>query len=239
MTTLIERMDQLFENIQLLANSRVTQDQAQGFRTRAEELSALATTVMVPVKRAELLRQQPIDFQVPRTEARELKVVIDEMRASYEANPSSILNPDTTWRYSTRNRLQKLAEQINDNLTLAWREYIERTRPDVDQAPLHVLQNAPAYAAQAGRIRSLLSQFEELAKRLPVSSEEIGQPGQLAGELRRVTQDIPSEIPRPVRELFESINQRTANAAQLTEEVVQWLRVNNLLETLRISWRQT
>ena len=131
-----------------------------------------------------------------------------------------------------------MAQQINDNLSNAWRAYLEQLRPKVDQVPLHLLQNTPAYAIKAGEIQELLSQFERLAQRLPVSLEEIERPEHLAERLLFVTQDIPSEIPPSVRELFESINQGTANADQLTEDIIQWLRANNLLATLRISWRQ-
>ena len=235
---MIERMDQLSQDIQLLSSSLVARDQVERYRTRVEELSNLSQGLMVPTKLVELFRQKSMKFLVPGTEAQELRTLLDELIAMYEADHQSILSPDRTWRYSTRNRLGELAQQINENLSVAWRVYLEQLRPTVDQVPLHLLQNAPAYASRAGEIRELLSQFERLAQRLPVNLEEIERPERLAERLRSLTQDIPAEIPPSVRELFESINTGTANAAQLTDEVIQWLRVNNLLATLHISWRR-
>ena len=238
MTTLTQRIEKLSEDIQLLGSARVTQDQAEGFRTRDQELSELANMLMVPSKRLELFRQKPLNVLVPLREVTTLKLVIEELLSNYEEDPQSILNPDPAWRHRTKIQLENLAERINTSLMSAWREHIDETRPNVDQVPLHALQKSPAYAKKADQIRELLHRFEHLAQHLPVKVEDIEGPIELANQLRILTQDIPSDMPPSVRAFFESINQGTANADQLTEDVIQWLRANNLLATLRISWRQ-
>ena len=98
--TMIERMDQLSQDIQLLSNTQVAQGQVERYRTRAEELSNLSQGLMVPTRLVELFRRKTMNFLVPGTEARELRTLIDELIARYEADHESILHPDRTWRYS-------------------------------------------------------------------------------------------------------------------------------------------
>ncbi len=236
MPTLIERIRELSGQIRSLADSQVTEDEAKGFATRTEELSEPSNAIAVPAQRFELFTDKGIPIGKSFPEACRLKRTIDELAAKYDADPRSILAPDSNWRLATRNQLARLAERINPSLSEGWRSHVLSLKPVVDQGLLRVLRSSPAHAAHANRVEELNTEFNRLAERLPVTQEEVDRPERLSKELHRVLEDLPTDIPQPVRELFLAINQSTATAAHLTNEAVKWLREKELLHTLRISW---
>jgi len=239
MPTLVERIQELSNRIRSLADSQVTEDEAKGFATRRQELTDLFDAIRVPARRVELLRSKGIHIETPSAEATALKRRIDELAARYESDPLSILEPDANWRYGTRNQLSKLATNVVPGLSDGWRSYVLKLKPIVDQGLLRVLESTPAHAAHANMVEDLDDELGRLADSLPTTQEEIDRPQQLSERLNRLLEDLPTDIPQPVRELFNAINQGTATAAQLTEEAVNWLRDSGLLDTLEVSWRSS
>ena len=240
MPTLIERMHELSVQIRLLADSQVTEGEAKRFATRADEFSDPSNAISIPARRFGLLMakgvQMETSFLEVRVEARGLKRTIDNIAAKYDTDRRSILAPDTNWRLSTRSQLTRLAEHVNEHLLAAWRKYVLQLKPNVDQGLLRVLRSSPAYATHANYVEQLNTELYRLAERLPESQEEVDSPERLAEDLRRTLEDLPTDIPQPVRELFMAINQGTATAADLTDEAVEWLREKQLLHTLHVSW---
>ena len=238
MPTLIERILELSAQIRSLADSQVSEDEAKGFATRAEEYSGLSNVIAVPARRFELLTAKGMQVETPSGEARVLKGKIDEVTAKYDADTRSILAPNATWRHNTRNQLASLAERVNTTLSEGWRTHVLSLRPVVDQGLLSMWRISPAHTDQAIWVEDLSRDFDHLAERLPVTQEEIDRPEQLSIQLRLALEELPPDYPQPVRELFSAINKDAATAAHLTDEAVQWLRENELLDRLRISWER-
>ena len=175
---------------------------------------------------------------MPLSNARELKKIIDQLKAKYASDPRIILKPDPSWRHETRNQLDKLAERADEEATRAWGEYVSELKPSINIGVMLALRSTPGFAEHANRLQALNNEFNDLAERLPTTEEEIDRPKELAEEMRAASENLPSDYPDPVNDLFRSINAGTATAAQLTDEAVVWLKENGLLEALRISWGQ-
>ena len=237
MTTLIDRMDQLAGDMSLLSNSHLRQEQVTGFQTRATELRELARMLMVCAERAATFRSRGIGMPAHFPGASALKSSVDGIAAQFTEDPESILEPDRDWHHRTQPGLRKLHSDVSADLRVAWQKYVRQARPNVDQLPLEVLQNLPAFAGRSAHIKRLIAEFDGLAQTLPSNDEEFDRPVTLARKIDRVIEDIPLGFPQPVRELLEVIHSGTANAEHLTEEVIQWLRDNNILADLRVSWR--
>ena len=83
----------------------------------------------------------------------------------------------------------------------------------------------------------MVAEFDLLSNRLPSSTEELEKPAKLAKELQDLIRELPDDIPGPVRQLFQSINEGNATAAQLNQDAMQWLLDNDMLSDLKVSWR--
>jgi ribosome recycling factor len=239
MPTLIERIRELTNQIRAQEDTKVSEDEAKGFRTRAKELSDPSNAIIVPTRRLELFKTMGIPVEVPLGNALELKKIIDKLSTNYASDPRSILGSDPSWRYETRNQLAKLANRAGEEATRAWQKYLADIRPPVNQGIMLILRNSPSHAVHANRLQELNTEFNELMDRLPTEIEEINRPEELAEEMRLASENLPPDVPEPVQELFRSMNAHKATAADLTDEALTWLRENDLLESLLISWRDT
>ena len=234
---IIERAQGLTQELNRLTNSQVSQTEAHGFRTRDEELSTIANEVMIPAQYIALFRAKGINFHIPVQRVNRLKASIDEMAAKYQANPRSILDPDTNWRFQTKTGVERVGREIREELLLRWHDYVEGLRPEIDQGLMMVLQNSPTFATHTSRIRELNAILNDLSRRLPRNQQEVNQPENIANELKNTVRNLPGDIPEPVRELFLAINRGDATVKYLTEGALLWLRERNMLDSIAVSWR--
>lgn len=237
MPTLLERVRVLSAQITSLADSQVTANEAKTFLSRALEFSEAASVISTPTRRIELLRTKGLKINDASLEVAPPKQAVENLLRKYETDRRSVLTPDTNWRLVTKPQLSKLSERVNASLRDTWRSYVLSTKPNVDQGLLRVLGSSPAYAAHARRIEVLDSSFRVIAEEFPVTLPDADRPEQLAKELKGLLEVLPTDIPKPVRDLFVAINQGSATVADLTDEAVAWLREKDLLQTVRLAWR--
>jgi len=236
MPTLIERIRNLTDQIKSQADSKVNEDEAKGFRTRSKELSDPSDEISVATRRLELFQAHGIPVKLPLPNASELKKSIDEISDKYASDPLSIISANTGWRFGTKNQLSSLSRIASEEATSAWNKYLSDLKPPIDQGIIFVLRSSPAYAEQLKGLQTLSAEFSTLEGRLPTSEEEISRPKELAEEMLQASENLPEEIPEPVQDLFRAINSGNATAVNLTDEASAWLRENELLPSLKISW---
>ena len=235
--TIIERAQGLTQELNRLTNSQVSQTEADGFRTRDEELSTTADEVMIPARYIELFRAKGINCHIPVQRVNRLKATIDEMAAKYQANPRSILDPDTNWRFQTKTGIERIGREIREELLLRWHDYVEGLRPEIDQGLMIVLQNSPTFSSHTSRIRELNAILDDLSRQLPRNQQEVNQPEQFANELNNTVENLPGDIPEPVRDLFIAIHRGDATVKHLSEGALLWLRERNMLDSIAVSWK--
>ena len=235
--SLIDRIRAISQDIRELEGLHATEIEATGFRTRAEELSQLEDKIQVPAERTKLFRENGIEVEAQEFQARQLRLKLDEMLRGYMADRKSILESDSDWRNKTKNGLESFASKTNQELRTAWIRYVTYLKPPINPALLRLLGRSRAYQAQSQEIDKLFGDLDSLKDRPPYSQQDLDRPAQLAEEARRLAEELPNDIPEPVRQLFQSLNEQTATAVHLTEEAMQWLKENEMLSDLRVSWR--
>ena len=237
MANLMNRMREISKSIKDLEGLKSTEDEAIGFRTRADELSHLAAQIWAPTERIELFRQHGIAVETPELHASQLRQKLETLLRDYRADRKSILEPNPEWRYTTKNGLESIAKNGNQQLLSSWNNHVVGLKPPINDGLLRLLARSPAYQTQLSRINELVTELDRLSGRLPSNPEELEKPALLAREVRGLVKELPEDIPEEVRLLFQSINEETATAVHLTEEAMQWLRENEMLSDLRLSWR--
>ena len=86
MSNLINRVREISKSIKDLEGLKATEDEAIGFRTRAEELSHLAAQLQVPAVRTELFRQRDIAVETQQFHASQLRLKLEAMLRDYAAD---------------------------------------------------------------------------------------------------------------------------------------------------------
>lgn len=237
MATIVERIRGLSNQITSLAGSQATEQEAEAFETRAQELSDAANLVNVPARRIELFTAKGITIKPLAAESAKLKRAVEDIATKYGTEPANLLIADPRWRFVTKSQFAELSKLATDHLQEAWQTFVLTKRPTIDQGRINIWKIFPAYQERAHLVEERLTEFDNITQHLPTSREDLERPEQLAAELDETLRDLPTEIPEPVRELFQAIDQGTATAIHLTDEALKWLRENDLLQTLRITWR--
>ena len=237
MSNLINRVREISKSIKDLEGRKATEDEARGFRTRANELADLATQIRTPVQRIELFRVNGIAVETPEYQASQLRPTLEAMLQDYSANRKSILEASSDWRFTTKNGLLSINTNGNQQLLSAWQNHVMGLRPPVNDGLLRLLARSPAYQTQSQQIGELVAEMDHLSNLLPSSREEVEKPAILARDIEVLQGQIPEDLPEPVSLLFQSMNQGTATAVQLTDAAMEWLKQNEMLSDLRVSWR--
>ena len=235
--SLIDRIRAISQSIRDLEGLEATETEATGFRTRADDISQFAAKIQVPAERTKLFRHNGIDVQAPDFQARQLRLKLEEMLQKYMADRKSILESSSVWKFDTKTGLDSVASKTNQELRAAWIRYVTNLKPSVNPGLLRLFSRSRAYQAQSQRIDELFAELDSLMNRLPSSQGDVESPALLADEARRLSEELPSDIPEPVRQLFQCVNDQTATVGHLTEEVMRWLKENEMLSDLRVSWR--
>ena len=238
MANLINRVREISRSIKDLEGLKATEEEASQFRTRADDLSNLARMVQPPATQIELFRGKGISVETPKAHAHQLRLKLEAIQQAYAADRKSILGPSNEWRFSTRTGLERIATSSNQQLLEAWKNHLTEMRLACDTGLLRLLFSSPAFQAHSQNMSDLLAEFERLASRLPLSMEELERPSKLAEELEVLTMELPDDIPEPVRRLFQSMEEGSATAEQLTGDAMQWLLENKMLADVRVSWRR-
>ena len=237
MASLISRVREISKRIKDLEGLRATEDEANQFKTRADDLSNLAWKVQQTATQIEMFRRQGIVVETAESHAHQLRLELEAMQQAYATDRKSILGPSNEWRFSTRTGLESIARTASQQLLEAWKSHLAEKKPATDSGLLRLLSKSAAFQARSRRIADLTAELDRLASRLPSSLEELEKPTRLAKELQALTKELPDDIPEPVRRLFQSMEQGNATAEQLTGDAMQWLLDNNMLADVRVSWR--
>ena len=238
MANLISRVQEISRNIRDLEGLKATEEEAKQFETRADELSDLAGMVQPSATLIGIFRGRGIAVETPMAHAHQLRLKLEAMQQAYAADRKSILGPSSEWRFTTKPGLERTAKSSFQELMEAWRAHLAEMRPASDTGLLRLLSRSEAFQARSRKISELLDVFDLLAIRLPSSMEELERPSRLAEELGLLTMELPGDIPEPVRRLFQSMEEGSATAAQLTGDTMQWLLENKMLSDVRVSWRR-
>ena len=238
MANLISRVQETSRSIKDIVGLKATEEEAKLFETRADELSDLAGLIQASATLIGDFHGKGIVVETPKAHARQLRLELEAMQQAYAADRKSILGPSSEWRFTIKPRLQRTANSSNQQSLEAWKTHLAEIRPSSDTGLLRLLSRSEAFQARSRKISELLAEFDLLAIRLPSSMEELERPSRLAEELSVLTMELPGDIPEPVRRLFQSMDDGSATAAQLTGDTMQWLLENKMLSDVRVSWRR-
>ena len=238
MGNLISRVQETSRNMKDLEGLKASEEEAKQFETRADELSNLAGMIQPSATLIGIFRERGIAVETPKAHARRLRLKLEAMHKAYAADRKSILGPSSEWRFTTKQGLEESARSSNQQLLKAWKAHLAEIRPASDTGLLRLLSRSEPFQARSRKISELLTEFELLASRLPSSMEALERPSRLAEELNVLTMELPGDIPEPVRRLFQSMEEGSATATQLTEDTMKWLLENKMLSDVRVSWRR-
>lgn len=229
--TIVERSNQLHQQIDEHNILRKAHSDAAAYRNRSDELRQIANTLRGDFARIAVLKKTLGKIQkLPATSTAE--EVLSEFRSSLMSTPA-----ESGKDYGRFKRaLDKVAKDANAAIDAAL-EGVKRDLPTIEESFLKQVELVSGYAEQVTRIRqerSLLLDGSDLRSKTAAELEIFLSK---RDELRRLADKLdPEEFPKEVLEFFKAARrQGGAPLEKLTESVREWLTQRDQLKNVRVS----
>jgi hypothetical protein len=234
--TLIEQCQQARSTIESLVVAQRHQHQRSTLRERTTEWTKVRTDWTKAVEQAEWITLIP--DSVPecakiqlglRGDAREAAARLGDMQGV------ASLAVDPLWTRLLQSN-NKATEALRAATQVAWRALIEKTERPIAPAALHAkVASIPANREILKRYEQVHTVYERLAGQLtPRSAGDVEALRVAEAACNAAVDGLSYNVPPAVEAFFRAVDGHTATLANLTPEVLQWLREHNHLNQYTI-----
>ena len=112
MANLINRVREISRSIKDLEGLKATEEEANLFKTRAEDMSSLSDQIQKPAEQIELFWNGSVAVETPTFQANQLRLQLEVIQNDYAADRKSIIAPSTKWRFDTKKGTGEHSEKL-------------------------------------------------------------------------------------------------------------------------------
>ena len=226
MMPLLENAQESLARLTKIEAAREGLAEAQALEGLSSELNRMAIPLKELAVNATVLRKEGVGLSSAAEIAGTIVVIKNVATRFSEVTKSSTLK-GTRWSGLT-NKLVGLAIQVKDAQTKDWRNYFENNffggvRPELRRA---TLAPTPENEKMLKLYTELFQGFIKYRTQIPKDSNDFKFLRELSDQLAEIK--FQEKVPDDVRKFFEATG-TGAGLDLLTNEVIDWLRDNNLL----------
>lgn len=239
--TLLARADGLVARIAAFETAKALAKEAEGLRTRADQLQAAAREVRRVRAHQAALRANGIEPEREGTSAPPLAARARELLGAFGADRKAILTVQPPLDHSFLRPVKSVCERVDLACANAWQTSAEAILGPLPDDLLNVLERIADLAADVRRIRALQQEGRGLVAGNPGSSAEAVATAlarlraisiEKSGKWARLSGGgIPEEVVRFLRRAAV----REARLSEVTPAVVEWLTARGLLNAFRVA----
>jgi hypothetical protein len=229
--TIVERCNQLRQDIEGRNVLRKAHSEAAVYRIRSGELREISGTLRNEFARIAVLQKLHIPIsKLPVTGTAER--ALGELRTAIVSNPSESGKDYQRFKRS----LDKVAKDSGSAIDTAL-ESVKRDIPSIDESFLKQVELVPGYAQRVEGIRRERSALQMGTDLRSKTASELEAFLNKRDELRRLADELdPNEFPKEVLEFFKAARRPGgAPLERLTDEVREWLGQRDQLKNVRVS----
>ena len=232
---LMEQALEIKSKIEAIVNLRIEREHTNTFKTRAAQLGIPREKLTLLIQALRALRTQNISPDFPIDKLQAIKSQLEELASQYRENPHSIIEPSGDRRFSLWDQLRELPEEIRICVGTAWEDYVDNRLPPKREELMRVLDQVPGFTQQIVAINDLYAQAQPLKPLTRDLDVSIGRLEDIRSSLLTACSSLESDqIPDEVLEFLRAASSDGASLHHLTEDVVGWLRKNELGDAVRI-----
>ncbi|WP_430318199.1 protein DpdI [Pseudomonas nitroreducens] len=206
-------------------------EEAEALSTKRIELQKLADRIATLVRLNALLREQSV-LLTPIPGIDKAKQLISQISARFAES----LRSDTL---VDKQRWSKLVSMLTEFSATAetlqkqdWKDYFSRKLfggVPPEQRKQTILQALPENRKASERYTYLYQRFSQYRNVVPSTAEVLREVHAFSNELASIQFVENDEVPIPVRAFFNAVSSGSgASLDFLTQEVIEWLRTNNM-----------
>lgn len=220
------------ESLRLAENASSDIEEAEALAAKRSELQELAGRIGALANRNALLREQGV-LLTPVPGIDKAKQLISQISARFAES----LRSDTL---VDKQRWSKLVLMLTEFSATAetlqkqdWKDYFSRKLfggVPPEQRKQTILQALPENRKAFERYTYLYQRFSQFRNIVPSTAEVLREVHAFSNELASIQFVENDEVPVPVRAFFNAVSSGSgASLDFLTQEVIEWLRINNMV----------
>jgi hypothetical protein len=234
---LLERAAALTADLKDHLALKAASQQSAVFRTRAQQLSPLASALSEARTDADALRKAGLSV-APADPKPGLCARANELLEQFRADRTSFDAADETFRFEFRPAIENAIAELKDATATAWSEFMAARGGFPADNVLNALEAIPAYAPQVQRIRQAAEAHRRLGERPPRAVDLAAAMAQVQAAAR-IKDDALSalksdDVPEEVLTFLRKTGQSGAALVDFTETVRTWLATRGLTGAFRI-----
>jgi hypothetical protein len=232
---LIDRARVLTARIAELQELKILANEAERFRTRAEQFENPLEALRPLGAAWRLLQMRGISFSLDTPYIAGLRSQLQKALTSFRSDRSSILEANQEFHHQFLVPLRQYPDRLKESLLSAWRGHLETKRPRVPEDILSILWNITDFRDQVTNIRMLSRKVDEFSALLPESEGVVDESERVCSRLTAAWVNLQGDgIPQDVLEFIKKASNEGSAFAGLTRNVFDWLKSRDLLKRFKI-----
>jgi hypothetical protein len=234
-----ERSVALASQVKGLGSDENHQVVADKFQERSNKIQQLENELKPVTGSIRLLRQHGVNFSIPKTEVGGFVSLLEEYSEQAQNSPHLFTQQDDRWRFQLTTPLTDKISVWKGRISREWERFLVRNLPTDDEL-LEVLSSISKFAAPAGKILDLSRRCDHLYEiELPTESN-FQQVAVFKEQLSDLWDQLGEQgIPEQIREFLLSASQQAATLDDITPEITNWLKENQVDSLIRVGFRST
>ena len=233
---LLKQTDQLIKSLKDFKTLQDSSNESQKFIGRNTELNAISVYLENISSIVFLFRKEgfSVDIDDIINYAAEL---FNNLYKTWLEDKKSIIKSNDFFR---RVDLKNIESEIRDRLQKQWQDFIENKKPSINMEQLNVLEQIPDLSNVVYKLKEKLEQLDELKDELPLEEDDFKLVISSSSEMDQLLKQLSSSnIPDSVSNFLRKAGTiEGIDLAEITTEILDWLKENNLIHLCQVKFRK-
>jgi hypothetical protein len=233
----VAQLDSLTGKIRELDDLKKHQQESEVFHTRAQQIKNALGPLQSYLMVLQEFERRKIAVQLDRQMIRRLYRQTQAIRQQYQTSRASIIEGDAQFWTP----LKRFAEtDLRQALMNAWATHIDGSLAAIPRPLLDLLKQIGSYHMVIAALDECITAMNQLKSKLPQGEDDFARLESLTAQIHDVMGRLPlNDFSPEVQQFLQAVIAGTASFAQLTDDVLDWIRAHHIEESLHVTFFAT
>ena len=229
---LLSKTNELLNEMDNLDNFKELANDSQGFIKRSQQLKDIDSILIGVVDVILLFKSQGFNVDIVS--------IFDDfinsfsiLKEKWNKDKKSLLDSNSFLR---NNNLSSIVNEINNDLTNRWKEYIEENKPSLNMEQLNILENIPDLSDMVNTLKIKLVEINELKDNLPNDDNKFKLVIEITKNMNELVNELSSQnIPNEAMNFLKKAGSYEGiDLSEVTPGILLWLQEHKLTHLCQV-----
>lgn len=233
---LLEQTEQLIQALNSFKTLQDSSNESQKYVGRKLELEAVSSYLESMSSVVLLFKREGFSVDIDDIVNYPTELFI-KLYNNWIEDKKTIINQNDFFR---RIDLKKIELEIRDRLQKQWQNFIEEKKPSINIDQLNILEKIPDLTNVISNLKEKLEQLGDYKKDLPKKENDFQFIISTSSEMSLLLEQLSSKgVPDSVSNFLRKAGTYDGiDLAEITTEILDWLKENNLIHLCHVKFRK-